>query len=106
MKVRVGNVVFEDFEANELDIVIEKLRKVGLLGSGSSAEIQAPKPVFKPVPRPIPTPAPEPKPVTAPAPRPQPPVLRPTPQTTLPQAPKPPAPREEAEEESSSSGWL
>jgi hypothetical protein len=89
MKVRVGNVVFEDFNANELDVVIEKLRKVGLLGSGSSGEIQAP--------RPVPRPVPAPKPVLRTEPKPKP---------TLPRAPTPPAPKSKPEEESSSSGWL
>ncbi len=104
MKVRVGNVVFEDFEANELDTVIEKLRKVGLLGQESMEEAPAPRqmPAQRPVPRPVPVPAPMPRPVQAPAPR-------PAPQAVLPQAPVPPqrtSEPEEEEESKSSGGWL
>lgn len=110
MKVRVGNVVFEDFNANELDTVINKLRQVGLLGSGSEMIEEAPAP--RPVQRPMPAPRPVPVPVAAPAPVPAPkpaavPAPRLVPQTTLPQAPVPPRSVEsEEEDESKSSGWL
>ena len=106
MKVRVGNVVFEDFDANELDTVIMKLRQVGLLGSSEGEEEPAPRPI--PVQRPAPLVRQVPVQMPAPAPMPRPiPVSRP--QMTLPQAPVPPQPikpSEPEEEEPKSSGWL
>jgi len=57
MKVRIGDVVFEDFEPEDLDKVIEKLQKIGLLkleGSQPSvSQSPAPRPAVE-QPRPSP----------------------------------------------------
>ncbi len=50
MKLRIGNVVFEDFTVGELDIVIDRLRRAGLLQAKGSEEEPAPTKPQKPLP--------------------------------------------------------